>query len=689
MDKTTISHYSIIKKLGAGGMGEVYLAEDTSLNRKVAIKLVSTHSGADENARRGLIREARAAASIDHPNICTIHEVGEDQGRAFIVMQFVEGKTLADRLARRPIDLQESLNIATQIADALVAAHSKAIIHRDLKPQNIMLTERGQVKVLDFGLAKTVASRSILESQAQTQSMLTETGLMIGTVPYMSPEQVKGESLDARSDIFSLGTVLYEMFSGHHPFATKTPAETISAILVSNVKPLSIDTNSGIQQLDRIVRKCLEKDREKRYQDVVAVADDLEAARRDFENGRFQAPKLYSSTAATKVVPIVSSGRQNWLRMPLFLKTARRQALAAIVLISVIVSAYGLFGGWLRKPATTNDSTNSAYDNYLRGKVIAGSQNRKDNETAIELLEQAVEADRNFAPARAELARAYTIKAFYFVPEAESKHWILEAEVAVQHALALDPNLAEGHAARAFVLWTHPKGFPHKEAIQEYQRALELNWNLEEAHHQLATIYFHIGLFDKAWAKVEDGMKINPTNTLMRFRYGVINIYRTKYEDALSVFNSIPPDANPSIVIRNIATALFQLGRTDEASEAVEKYLKSYPEDEGGAMTSVKAMLLAKAGKEKETEAMIRRANDIGRGFGHFHHTAYNIASAYALLNNRSEAIKWLQEAANDGFPCYPWFDKDANLNSLRKDDSFVAFMTTLRKQWETYNKTF
>ena len=418
LDKTPISHYSIIEKLGAGGMGEVYLAEDTTLNRKVAIKLVSTASEADENARRRLIREARAAASIDHPNICTIHEIGENEGRTFIVMQFVEGETLAERCARGPIDLKESFNIAAQIANALVAAHSKGIIHRDLKPQNIMLTESGQVKVLDFGLAKIVASRSLSESQVETQSMLTETGLIIGTVPYMSPEQVRGESLDARSDIFSFGSVLYEMISGHHPFAAKTVAETISAILMADIKPLSVDANDRIQRLDQIVRMCLEKDRDKRYQDVAAVAADLEVARGDFESGRVEAPKSYSSTVATKVVPGGSSGKPSGFHMPAFLKTGRRQAAAAIVLLSVIVIGYGLIGGSLRKHATTDDSTNSAYDNYLRGKVIAGSQNRNDNETAIKLLEQAVEADRKFAPAWAELARAYTTKAFYYVPEA-------------------------------------------------------------------------------------------------------------------------------------------------------------------------------------------------------------------------------------------------------------------------------
>ena len=182
-------------------------------------------------------------------------------------------------------------------------------------------------------------------------------------------------------------------------------------------------------------------------------------------------------------------------------------------------------------------------------------------------------------------------------------------------------------------------------------------------------IYFHIGLFDKSWAEIEKCLKINPANTLVRFRFGVMNIYRGKYEEALTVLKSIPRGFNPSHVDRNLATALFQLGRLDEASATVEEFLKTYPKDEGGAMTSVKAMLLAKAGKEREAEDAIRQAIETGKGFMHFHHTAYNIASTYALLNKPAKAVQWLQAAADDGFPCYPWFQIDANLDSLRKDE--------------------
>src|SRR3989442_9271113 len=225
---TKLGRYEIRSKLGAGGMGEVYLAQDAKLDRKVAIKFLPESLVADEQARKRLVREARAAAKLDHPNICAIHEVGEEDGRSFIAMQYIEGETLDARIKSKPLVLKEALTIAAQIADALSEAHSHGIIHRDIKPSNIMVTSRGQAKVMDFGLARVIAGA--VESEAETQSLLTTPGTIVGTMPYMSPEQVRGEVLDGRSDIFSFGVVLYEMLSGRQPFASESAAATISAI---------------------------------------------------------------------------------------------------------------------------------------------------------------------------------------------------------------------------------------------------------------------------------------------------------------------------------------------------------------------------------------------------------------------------------------------------------------------------
>jgi len=282
------NHYKILSQLGRGGMGEVYLAEDLKLARKVAIKFLPLALMADEQARRRLLREARAAAALDHPNICTIHEVGEEAGQSFIVMQYIEGETLAARLERERLELGEALGIAIQVAEALQEAHRQGIIHRDIKPQNLMLTARGQVKVLDFGLAKVVHEQVVVSDEAETISQMSGPGAIVGTVPYMSPEQVRGERLDFRSDIFSFGSTLYEMLSGRRPFEGNSAAEIIAAILARDAPPL--EQAEVPEELSRIVGRCLEKDRERRYQSIRDLALDLDSCRREYEAGLAAAP---------------------------------------------------------------------------------------------------------------------------------------------------------------------------------------------------------------------------------------------------------------------------------------------------------------------------------------------------------------------------------------------------------------
>src|SRR5207244_9256780 len=252
----TVAHYKIGSLLGEGGMGKVYLAQDTKLDRKVAIKFLPERLVADEQARKRLVREARAAAKLDHPNICSIYEVGEDDGRSFIVMQYVEGETLDFRIKRKPLDLSESLAISAQVADALAEAHAHGIIHRDIKPSNIIIAARGQAKVMDFGLAKVVQESGRIDTEAETQTMLTAPDMILGTVPYMSPEQVKAEKLDARTDIFSFGVVLYEMLCGRQPFASESAAATASAILTRKPSPVVRFAHDAPDGLQRIVRKC-------------------------------------------------------------------------------------------------------------------------------------------------------------------------------------------------------------------------------------------------------------------------------------------------------------------------------------------------------------------------------------------------------------------------------------------------
>jgi serine/threonine protein kinase len=291
----TFSHYRVIEPLGSGGMGQVFRAEDIRLGRFVALKFLSGDLAHDPAALERFQREARAVSALNHPGICTLYDVGESNGRPFLVMELLEGQTLRERISGRPIPLSALLDFAIQISDALDTAHSRGIIHRDIKPANIFITPRGQVKILDFGLAKHAAKRQMIESFGATASldasplsdaMLTSPGSAIGTVAYMSPEQARGEDLDARTDIFSLGSVLYEMTTGRAPFSGNTTAVIFDAILNRAPSPPSELNPETPLRLEEILGKSLEKDRDLRYQTSAELRADLKRLRRDTESAR-------------------------------------------------------------------------------------------------------------------------------------------------------------------------------------------------------------------------------------------------------------------------------------------------------------------------------------------------------------------------------------------------------------------
>ncbi len=273
---TNVANYRVVSRLGEGGMGAVYLAEDTRLARQVALKVLPADLASDPERMQRFIREARLASALSHPNVAHIYEIGDDSGLRFLAMEYVEGEPLSARLRGSPIALAELLSIAAQVADALDAAHSKGIVHRDIKPSNLMLTPRGHVKVLDFGLAKLEAPTGGDETQ-----LMTGAGVVMGTVAYMSPEQALGRAVDHRTDLFSLGVVLYEMAAGRLPFAGATPSETMARILGSQPESIARFNYEIPEALDRIVRKCLEKDRERRYQSARDLLVDLRNLERD------------------------------------------------------------------------------------------------------------------------------------------------------------------------------------------------------------------------------------------------------------------------------------------------------------------------------------------------------------------------------------------------------------------------
>jgi len=364
-----------------------------------------------------------------------------------------------------------------------------------------------------------------------------------------------------------------------------------------------------------------------------------------------------------------------------------RQKKTRTTITAVLILLFLLMAGWQIYLKSRPD----ARALFQEAKVLAAHssshlEGRVNNPKVIALLEKAVKADPNFAEASAELALAYVIRLFLYAPE--EKELEAKAYLAVERALSLKPNLPVAYLARGRLKWTPFNHFPHEDAINDFKHALALDPNLDEAHHYLGLVFVHIGLIEEARAEFKAAIALNPSNNGAQYRLGETLFYEGKFREARNVLETIDADFNPDLKEYQLAWAMFSSGQTEEAISRVQNYLQQHPGDRGGLLASVQAMMFAATGNHGEAEKKIAAAQT-RRGFGHFHHTEYNIACTYGLMNKTNKSVEWFEKATGDGFNCYPMFEKDRSLDSVRNDSRFREIMEIERKKWEYYRSKF
>jgi serine/threonine protein kinase/Tfp pilus assembly protein PilF len=733
----TISHYGVLEKLGGGGMGVVYKAKDTRLGRNVALKFLPDDISRDPQSIERFRREARAASSLNHPNICTIYDIGEFEGRPFIAMELLEGQTLKHRISGKPIAVSELLDLGIQIADGLEAAHAKGIVHRDIKPANIFLVNKGPAKILDFGLAKLANQRqqaagSLGESSVQTQThlmddaLLTNPGSSVGTVAYMSPEQARGQELDLRSDLFSLGVVLYEMATGVVPFSGSTVALIFDGILHSEAAPAT-KLNSRLPfAMENIFGKALEKDADLRYQTAAELRADLKRLKRDLDSNRRPAAEKTDSsnvhpaaaTSAKKSVAVLyfenqGGGKEDeyfrdgmtediitelskitqlqifprsemlaFRDKPTAAPQVGQQLGATFVLEGTIrrsgnrlrITAQLVEGStrhsvWaerydrqledvfaiqdeiarsiaqaLRITLTPQEEkiiglkpteNTQAYDFYLRGR----SYTRRENmDYALQMFEQAIQLDRNFALAHAGIAHLCGL--IYEIRE-QSAEWISRGLAACDRAMALAPELPEVMVARARLFYAQKK---YDESELMAQRAIERKRDCDGSWNILGRALLSSGKYEEGARFAEQALEANGDDYNTYIPYGL---------------------------------CMERLGRKKEAGHlrqrmnvVLRQQLETVPEDVRARI--LLATNLASFGEAEESIRHLQTAVALRPNDGN---TLYNAACTYGVLARKAEALETLKKAFAAGYGNLNWAARDSDLDCLHDNPEFLKLV--------------
>ena len=736
--KTIARRYTIIEKLGEGGMGAVYKANDSRLERVVALKFLPAGMTQDENAKKRFVQEARAAAALDHPNICAVYEVDEVQGQSFIVMAYIQGLSLKDKIATGFLKVEDALGIAIQVAEGLAEAHSRGVIHRDIKPGNIMLTEKGQAKIMDFGLAK-------LEGKAD----LTKTSTVMGTTAYMSPEQARGDPVDQRTDIWSFGVMLYEMLAGTGPFGEKSNQALIYSILNEPPEPLTARRPDIPRPLEESVRKALEKDRSRRYQSMTEMLKDLKVARTSgaslakaeksvivlpfedispgkdneyFSDGMTE--EIITDLSAVNSLKVISRSSAmtfkgtkkkvgeiaSEVNVRYVLEGSVRKSGNNLRITAQLIDAVNDAHLWAEKYAGTMDDVFDiqekvsrsivdalklqltpeeaqhlaerpipnalAYEFYLKARQEIMKWTEAGLDNALRYLRSGLEIVGNNALLYAGIA--YVFCQYINLGIKEEEYCRKEAAGYLEKAFALDSHLTLSNFVQGMLHSNNPKV-----AIRYFKQGLEATPNDFDTLFFLSCALGTLGQRRAVVPLEERTIRIDPLNPAAHFHSGFNRLWEGEYALALEVLQKLHQSFSEDLLTTwSYGLSLAYMDKIDEAGLIFDQIAREQP---GGFFADLSLALKYALGGKKSEALRQLDSNPRLQNTRDFQYV-YWITECYALIDEKERALDWLERDVDLGMINYPLMNElDPFLKNIRGEERFRKLMARAKKEWDDF----